>query len=59
MEKIIYNPGDRVRVIARKWGHNFEIGQIITLKHYTGDDWRCESGGDQWYLKESEFEPVD
>ena len=53
-----YKIGDKVRVIKDICGHQFEIGEVITLdeKHRDGG-WYCvNQKTDIWFLREEEFE---
>jgi len=61
MSKQIYKVGDKVRVVACTGGHNFEIGEIVTLeKSDSCDSFFCENHKDQKYwLSTDEFEPIE
>ena len=32
MEKISYKDGETVEIVARKHGHHYEIGSVVTIK---------------------------
>lgn len=55
--------GDRCRVTDRTGGHQFKIGELVTLTKEYDDDavlyWRASSGDDYWYLNAEELEHVD
>ena len=60
----MYKVGDKVKVIARKHGHNFKIGQVVIIVDEGYDAkfhctyWDCLSldGDKSWFLEEDEFE---
>lgn len=51
-----YKVGDRVRVVAEKSGHGFEIGDVVTIEAGHGD-YKCRSENDYWFLCDDEIEP--
>lgn len=60
-----YRVGDEVRIIRRLYGHEYEIGDIVTIKHveqdaddiwYTGADDTDHAGG--YWFQENEIEFV-
>ena len=59
-----YKIGNRVRVIACKHGHEFDIGNVVTVL-YVGDNkygasYEClNENGDSWWLSESEITPAE
>ena len=59
--KPLYKVGDKVRVIDRIHGHEFEIDEEVTIDQvYREDkDYRCSnSERDFWWLTEEEVEPI-
>ena len=54
-----YNPisGQEVEIIDRKIGHEFEIGEIVTLiRQDSGGLWFAENKDHEgWYLQNNEF----
>lgn len=54
--------GDSVRIIDRIHGHQFNIGDIVLLRHkYINDgdsNWLAEGPEDDWYIYPGEFELV-
>ena len=55
--------GDKVKVIKHEYGHEFEIGQIVTIKVIDQRDGGYECVGEtspmMWWLWPEEFEPVN
>lgn len=52
--------GDKVRVTKRLYGHDFNIGEIVTLVEDCRSDWQCKGEGFySWHLKECEFEAIE
>jgi hypothetical protein len=52
--------GDKVRVTDELNGHEFEIGEIVTIERiYIYDDsYCCSNGNESWFLTKDEFEPI-
>ena len=58
-EKPTYKVGEKVVVISCSGGHNFQIGDLVTLtvKLDKKSSWECtDKALNFWYLSESEFE---
>lgn len=54
-----FKVGDRVRVIANEYGHEFDIGEVVTIIKVCPDDYQAESDdGDAWWVIASELLPV-
>lgn len=55
-----FKVGDKVRVVARHNGHEFNIGDIVTITNCNrkDNDYECIDDTDYWFLTESEIEPV-
>ena len=59
-----YKAGDTVRIIKNMYRHEFEIGSTVSLLEMTGStpsdnkEWKAGQGGDYWYIRENEIEPV-
>jgi hypothetical protein len=58
--------GSRVKIIAQKYGHDFDIGQIVVIDKLAKDifdDYGAhdigKNTGQSWYLRRDEFETVD
>ena len=55
--------GDKCRVIANLSGHEFEIGEIVTITYdYTHDPcphFECTKGDEWWYLTPDELEKIE
>jgi len=52
--------GDKVRVISRICGHNFNIGEVVEyigLNVFGNENFKSKSGG-EWVMREQEFEPI-
>lgn len=50
--------GDKVKVTKEINGHQFQIGEKLTLIEELSDpgSWRCQGKDDWWALTEDEFE---
>jgi hypothetical protein len=59
--KPTYKVGDKVEIVDKTNGHQFEIGERVRLDFYhpNSDEWLAKGVYDWWYLKESEFKPVN
>lgn len=44
-----FKVGDKVKVIAKKHGHGFNIGEIVKIEEISDRDYKCSS------LKENEL----
>ena len=55
-----FKVGDKVKVIARKYGHHFNIGEIVKITQINKSDYTCESFNkhDIWWLKDNEVAEV-
>jgi len=56
-----WKEGDKVRITAMKHGHQFVIGEVVTLVIYDTNDglWIVKSeSGVQWWISESEAEII-
>ena len=55
-----FKAGDEVKVIARKYGHHFNIGEIVKITQINKSDYTCESFNkhDIWWLKDNEVAEV-
>lgn len=52
--------GREVKVIKCLHGHEFEIGEIVTITSWMGDDKLLEyKANNSWWLSRSEFEVID
>ena len=36
-----FKVGDRVRVVAKKHGHRFDIGEIVKIEEISDRDYKC------------------
>lgn len=55
-----FKVGDEVKVIARKHGHHFYIGEIVKIIRISSTDYTCESFDKHnvWWLKDDEVAKV-
>lgn len=55
-----FKVGDRVKVIARKHGHCFDIGEVIKIKEVNSEDYMCSSleRNNIWWLSDDEVAEV-
>tara|TARA_R110000851_G_scaffold182936_1_gene332020 strand:+ start:60 stop:257 length:198 start_codon:yes stop_codon:yes gene_type:complete len=57
-----FKDGQKVKVIAKEYGHEFEIGEVVEIIfanknacHSTGD-YKCSNGIETWFLIDQEIE---
>lgn len=57
MRKPKFKVGQKVRIIARLAGHQFEIGEICTIERVNGPgDYTVRNGTAFWWLGDDEME---
>lgn len=52
-----FKVGDKVKVIAKKHGHEFAIGEIVKIEEVSDRDYKCSSlkKNELWWMEEDEF----
>lgn len=55
-----FKVGDKVRVVAKKHGHRFDIGEIVKIEKISDRDYQCSSleKNELWWMGEDEFTNV-
>lgn len=55
-----FKVGDKVKVIAEKRGHEFDIGEIVKIEEISDRDYKCSSleKNELWWMGEDEFTKV-
>lgn len=55
-----FKVGDKVKVIAKKHGHGFNIGEIVKIEEISDRDYKCSSleKNELWWMGEDEFVKV-
>ena len=55
-----FKVGDKVRVIAKRYGHGFNIGEIVKIEEISDRDYKCSSleKNELWWMGEDEFTKV-
>lgn len=55
-----FKVGDKVRVVAKKHGHRFDIGEIVKIEEISDRDYQCSSleKNELWWMGEDEFTKV-
>lgn len=55
-----FKVGDKVKVIAKKHGHGFNIGEIVKIEEISDRDYKCSSleKNELWWMEEDEFTKV-
>lgn len=51
--------GQQARVTASRYGHRFDIGEVITIEEVNQYNYKCVSEGEEWHLMDDEFEIID
>tara|TARA_B110000091_G_scaffold132059_1_gene141493 strand:+ start:372 stop:569 length:198 start_codon:yes stop_codon:yes gene_type:complete len=57
-----FKEGQKVKVIDREYGHDFDIGEIVEIifankdAYYDAGDYKCSNGIDTWFLIDQEIE---
>ena len=57
-----FKEGQKVKVIAKEYGHDFEIGEIVEIifankdAYYGAGDYKCSNGLRTWFLVDQEIE---
>lgn len=52
-----FKVGDKVKVIAKRHGHEFDIGEIVKIEEVSDRDYKCSSleKNELWWMGEDEF----
>lgn len=52
-----FKVGDKVKVIAKRHGHEFDIGEIVRIEEVSDIDYKCSSlkKNEFWWMGEDEF----
>lgn len=55
-----FKVGDKVRVIAKRHGHGFNIGETVKIEEISDRDYKCSSlkENELWWMGEDEFTKV-
>lgn len=54
-----FNVGDKVRVVHKLYGHDFSIGDIVTISSVNDFDYTCSGPNNKkWFLRDHELEPA-
>ena len=55
-----FKVGDKVRVVAKKHGHRFDIGEIVKIEEIDDRNYKCSSlkKDELWWMREDEFVKV-
>lgn len=55
-----FKVGDKVKVIAKKHGHGFNIGETVKIEEISDRDYKCSSleKNELWWMGEDEFTKV-
>lgn len=55
-----FKVGDKVKVIAKKYGHEFDIGEIVKIEEIDDRNYKCSSlkKDELWWMREDEFVKV-
>lgn len=56
-----FKAGDKAKVIACKYGHKFNIGEVVTITELKLESWgyECSNNDDYWCLNDEELEPIE
>jgi hypothetical protein len=61
MKTAKWKVGDKVKILNRSYGHEFKIGEIVTIleKDDEVEDWLCQAdNGKKWWVRETEAELI-
>lgn len=50
-----YKVGDKVKVVDRKHGHDFNIGEVCVIDEVIDNHYKVKSSDDFWYLRDDEL----
>ena len=55
-----FKVGDKVKVIAKKYGHEFDIGEIVKIEEIDDRNYKCSSlkKDELWWIREDELVKV-
>lgn len=55
-----FKVGDKVKVIAKKYGHEFDIGEIVKIEEIDDRNYKCSllKKDELWWIREDEFVKV-
>ena len=58
--KMHYKVGDNAKIVARTYGHEFDIGALVKIIEVRGEyrNYEATNGVETWYVTEDEIEPV-
>jgi hypothetical protein len=52
-----YGIGDEAIIVKEKYGHQFRIGETVTIVDMTDVDYQAENAhGDRWWVRDEELE---
>ena len=51
--------GDKVRIVGNECGHQFKIGEIVTIQDVQRSDYKATNGHDFWFVIDDELEPAE
>ena len=58
-EQVEYKVGDKVEIIASIYGHEFELGDIVSIFEFDEDSIGCiNEKGKKWWVERSEIKPA-
>lgn len=53
-----FKVGDDVKIVARKWGHSHDIGDVVTITSVNNED-EDYKVNDYWFVRDDEIEIVE
>lgn len=53
-----YKVGDKVRIVGRKHGHGFNLGDIVEILYVGRYIYKANKNDSVWYIADKEVEPV-
>lgn len=54
-----FKVGDKVRIVDNTGGHEFDIGEVVTIAEILEGDYRAKNNYDSWYVGDEELELVE
>ncbi len=54
-----HKKGDKIKIIDKRHGHGFGIGEIVTIEDVQHYNYRASNGDDNWDIEDDEIEAIN